>query len=100
MSDETVAEVVDFLQFRGPLADAAANEVRALWSMFQAVDATQVEINPLAETGDGQVCSIDAKIQFDDNAEFRQPNIFSLENAEDEDPREVDAKKWNLNYIG
>lgn len=46
-------------------------EVKNIWNMFLAVDATQIEINPLIETPQGQVVAVDAKIQFDDNAEFR-----------------------------
>lgn len=46
-------------------------EVKNIWGMFLAVDATQIEINPLIETPQGQVVAVDAKIQFDDNAEFR-----------------------------
>lgn len=48
-----------------------AKEVQAIWQMFLSVDATQIEINPLIETPQGQVVAVDAKIQFDDNAEFR-----------------------------
>ena len=48
-----------------------ANEVKCIWNMFLSVDATQIEINPLIETPQGQVVAVDAKIQFDDNAEFR-----------------------------
>lgn len=48
-----------------------AKEVKGIWNMFLGVDATQIEINPLIETPQGQVVAVDAKIQFDDNAEFR-----------------------------
>ena len=68
--------------------------------MFKATDATQVEINPLAETQDGKVFVCDAKINFDDNAAFRQTEIFSKRDFLQEDPREVEASKWDLNYIG
>jgi len=68
--------------------------------MFLKIDATQVEINPLAETSDKQVVCIDAKVNFDDNAEFRQKEIFAMEDTSETDPREVEAAKYNLNYIG
>lgn len=75
-------------------------EVQKLWKLFLSVDATQLEINPLVETDDKEVISVDAKINFDDNAEFRQKNIFSQNEVSESDPREVDASKYNLNYVG
>merc|ERR1712212_850918 len=60
----------------------------------------QIEINPLIETPQGQVVAVDAKIQFDDNAKFRQKEIFSEEDTTEEDPREVDAANHGLNFIG
>jgi succinyl-CoA synthetase beta subunit len=68
--------------------------------MFKATDATMVEINPLAETQEGKVFVCDAKINFDDNAAFRQAEIFAKRDFLQEDPREVEASKWDLNYIG
>lgn len=52
------------------------------------------------ETDDGKVISIDAKLNFDDNSQFRQKDIFSMEVVTESDPREVEAAKYNLNYIG
>ena len=68
--------------------------------MFIEKDATMVEINPLGETKSGQVLCMDAKINFDDNAEFRQSDVFDLRDTSQEDSREVQASKFNLNYIG
>jgi succinyl-CoA synthetase beta subunit len=59
-----------------------------------------IEINPLAEVGSGEVMCMDAKFGFDDNAQFRQKDIFSLRDKSQEDKREVAAAKWDLNYIG
>lgn len=92
-------KVADFLQFKGPLRDKCANEVEGVWRMFLSVDATQIEINPLIETPQGAVVAVDAKIQFDDNAEFRQKNIFASEDKSESDPREVDAAEHNLTFI-
>lgn len=58
------------------------------------MDATQLEINPLVETDDGRVISVDAKINFDDNAKFRQKEIFALDDVSETDPREVSTKYW------
>jgi succinyl-CoA synthetase beta subunit len=59
-----------------------------------------IEINPLAEVQSGEVMCMDAKFGFDDNAEFRQGDVFGLRDKTQEDKREVAAAKWNLNYIG
>jgi len=68
--------------------------------MFIKTDATMIEVNPLVETKDGQVMALDAKINFDDNAEFRQKEIFAMRDLSQEDPREIKATEYNLNYIG
>uniref|UniRef100_U5EJ13 Succinate--CoA ligase [GDP-forming] subunit beta, mitochondrial n=1 Tax=Corethrella appendiculata TaxID=1370023 RepID=U5EJ13_9DIPT len=92
-------EIAQFLEFKGKLVEKAAYEIQKLYRLFTKVDATQIEINPLAETDDGRVISVDAKLNFDDNAEFRQKKIFEMENYEDTDPKEIEATKYNLNYI-
>lgn len=88
------------LNFKGPLLDEAAEQIERLYSLFLKVDATQVEVNPFGETPDGRVVCFDAKINFDDNAAFRQQDIFAQEDTSESDPREVLASKHNLNYIG
>lgn len=92
--------IADFLEFKGPLKALAAQEIKKIWELFKKVDATQLEINPLVETDDGQVISVDAKLNFDDNASFRQKEIFAMDDVSESDPREVEAAKHNLNYIG
>lgn len=74
--------------------------MKNLYNMFIACDCTQVEVNPLAETPEGDIVVCDAKVNFDDNAEFRQGSIFARRDTTQEDPREVDASKYDLNYIG
>ena len=69
-------------------------------SIFIKYDCTQIEINPLAETYDGEVIACDAKINFDDYAKFRQTKIFNMRDYNQEDKREVDAMKNDVNYIG
>uniref|UniRef100_UPI0020FFCCFA succinate--CoA ligase [GDP-forming] subunit beta, mitochondrial n=1 Tax=Anopheles coluzzii TaxID=1518534 RepID=UPI0020FFCCFA len=99
ISREQAIDVARFLEFKGPLVDKAADEITKLYGLFTKVDAVQIEINPLAETDDGRVISVDAKLNFDDNAQFRQKDIFAMEVHEDTDPKEVEASKYNLNYI-
>lgn len=100
LSTATAQDIARFLDFKGDaLIAKASSEIQKLWDLFVHVDAVQIEINPLAETDDGQVISVDAKLDFDDNAQFRQGAIFALEDASETDPREVEAAKYNLNYV-
>lgn len=85
--------------FTGPQAAAAATNISGLYKVFIECDCTMVEINPFAELVDGRVIVCDAKVNFDDNAEFRQKAIHEQRDATQEDPIEVEAKKFDLNYI-
>eukprot|EP01027_Heterolobosea_sp_BB2_P023710 GEZU01035673.1.p1 GENE.GEZU01035673.1~~GEZU01035673.1.p1 ORF type:complete len:429 (+),score=194.07 GEZU01035673.1:78-1364(+) len=88
------------LGFEGKNKENASSNMQKLYNMFINTDATQIEINPWAETPQGEVVAVDAKINFDDNAEFRQKKIFEMRDFSEEDPREVQASKFGLNYIG
>src|SRR2546421_5318736 len=72
---------------------------KALYKCFDATDASLAEINPLILTGDGRVVALDAKFNFDDNALFRHPEIVALRDLDEEDPFEIEASKYDLNYI-
>jgi succinyl-CoA synthetase beta subunit len=72
---------------------------QALYKCFDATDASLAEINPLILTGDGRVVALDAKLNFDDNALFRHPEIAALRDLDEEDPLEIEASKYDLNYI-
>ena len=74
--------------------------IENLYKLFVAHDCTLVEVNPMAETPEGRVVVCDAKINFDDNAEFRQGSVFKFRDRSQEDKREVEAAKYDLNYIG
>jgi len=97
---EQTRKLAEKLGFQGKKLDAASEQMQRLYKLFVGVDATQVEINPFGETPEGEVVCFDAKINFDDNAEFRQKEIFSQRDYEMEDPREAQASKYNLSYIG
>ncbi|XP_026725927.1 succinate--CoA ligase [GDP-forming] subunit beta, mitochondrial [Trichoplusia ni] len=99
VTDKVANELAEFLEFKGPLKSKCAEEIKKLWELFIKVDATQLEINPLVETDDGRVISVDAKINFDDNANFRQQEIFALDDLSESDPREREAASLNLTYI-
>ena len=72
----------------------------AMFRLFVARDCSQIEVNPLVVTPRGLLLALDAKFNFDDNALFRQPGIVALRDKTEEDPREVAASEFNLNYIG
>ena len=70
-----------------------------MYSCYQATDASLVEINPLVLTRDGHIQALDAKFNFDDNALFRQKDISEMRDLSEEDPMEVEAGRYHLNYI-
>uniref|UniRef100_A0A4X1VC51 Succinate--CoA ligase [GDP-forming] subunit beta, mitochondrial n=1 Tax=Sus scrofa TaxID=9823 RepID=A0A4X1VC51_PIG len=78
----------------------AADQIKKLYNLFLKIDATQVEVNPFGETPEGQVVCFDAKINFDDNAEFRQKDIFAMDDKSENEPIENEAAKYDLKYIG
>ncbi|EFA83861.1 succinate-CoA ligase [Heterostelium album PN500] len=88
------------LGFTGDKVAVAQKQMENLYELFIKSDATQVEVNPFAETTNGEIYAMDAKINFDDNASFRQKQIFDMRDVAEEDPREVAASKFGLNYIG
>ncbi|HEU4345673.1 MAG TPA: ADP-forming succinate--CoA ligase subunit beta [Candidatus Binatia bacterium] len=73
--------------------------MRALYHAFDETDCSLAEINPLIFTRDGQVMALDAKMNFDSNAFFRQPEVLALRDLNEEDPREIEASKYDLSYI-
>jgi len=82
-----------------PQVNQFVRAVLGSYRAFRDLDATMVEINPLALTTDGAVLALDAKMAFDDNALFRRPNVRELRDYAEEDPRESEALKHGLNYI-
>jgi len=99
ITHEQTQRIAEFLEFNGDNKTEAATQIQKLYELFLRVDATQVEINPFGETDRGEVVCFDAKFNFDDNAQFRQRDIFQLDDGTDTDPRELEASKFNLNYI-
>jgi len=100
ITDEDAAKVVEGLAPRLADRDASIDQVKKLYDLFRETDCTLLEINPIAETVDGQLVAADAKMNFDDNAAYRQKDIFSFRDKSQEDPREVSAAEADLNYIG
>jgi succinyl-CoA synthetase beta subunit len=73
--------------------------MQSVYRAFEAVDASMVEINPLLMLRDGSLLALDAKVNFDDNALYRHPELKELRDFDEEDPLEVEASKYSLNYI-
>lgn len=88
------------LGLTGPLLRQATKLITNVYKLFTALDCSLVEINPLVVTTDDRVCALDAKFNFDDNALYRHPEIMEMRDDTEEDPREVEAGKYDLNYIG
>jgi succinyl-CoA synthetase beta subunit len=83
----------------GALLPKAVTFMQALYRTFDSVDASLLEVNPFLQTRDGALIALDAKINFDDNALYRHPDLKELRDFDEEDPLEVEASKFSLNYI-
>ena len=87
------------LDLQGPQIAQAGKFMNALYEAFKATDASLIEINPLIVTEEGSLLALDAKMNFDDNALYRHPDIRDLRDTSEEDPLEVEASQFSLNYI-
>ena len=87
------------LGLTGDLAKQAGKVLAKLYDAFVGTDASQIEINPLAVTDKGELLVLDAKVGFDNNAEFRHPDLEQLRDLTEEDPMEIEASKYDLAYI-
>lgn len=99
VTDEIAQNIAEKLGFSEQCIDQAKDTIQKLYKVFMEKDATQIEINPLSETSDHQVLCMDAKLNFDDNADFRQKEIFDWRDTTQEDPDEVKAAQSGLNFI-
>ena len=88
------------LGFESSQLKSASKLFEGLYRTFVAYDCSMVEVNPLVVTTQGNVLALDAKFNFDDNALYRHPEIAAMRDVAEEDPREVEASKHGLNYIG
>jgi succinyl-CoA synthetase beta subunit len=87
------------LGLEGKQVAAFGKFVAAMYQAFMGLDCSIVEINPLVVTGTGEVVALDAKVSFDDNALFRHPELEKLRDEAEEDPKELEAAKHDLNYV-
>jgi succinyl-CoA synthetase beta subunit len=87
------------LGLEGKQVAQAVSFMMAVWETFKRTDASLIEINPLIVTREGTLLALDAKMNFDDNALYRQPDIKALRDTDEEEALEVEASKYSLNYI-
>jgi succinyl-CoA synthetase beta subunit len=99
LADFQVRELTSGLGLSGAESKNAAKVIRGLYAMYWATDASMIEVNPLITTPTGDVLALDAKVSFDDNALFRQPEIVALRDLNEEDSKEIEASKHGLSYI-
>ncbi|VEU23271.1 DEKNAAC104404 [Brettanomyces naardenensis] len=99
ISDELATKIASGLGFTEDAVSKAATDIKKLYQIFKEKDATQIEINPLTETKEHDVECVDAKFNFDNSAAYRQKDVFAWRDYSQEDPDEVTASKYGLNFI-
>ena len=99
VSDEDCEKIIKIFNLKDNLKLMAISLIKSIYKMFLSTDASLVEINPLILTKDKKIICLDAKINFDDNSLFRQPEILKLRDLNEENSTEVQASKHNLSYI-
>ena len=99
LSQAEAKRLAEGIGLKGPLAERGVEFMLKLAKAFVELDCSLMEINPLVETKDGQVIALDAKMNFDSNALYRHPDVFALRDLNEEDPKEVEASKFDLSYI-
>ncbi len=99
LKDYQSRDIADQLGMRGNVVSEFIDLTRKLYRLFNDKDCSLIEINPLVVDGENHLVAADAKINFDDNALMRQSDIAALRDEYEEDPREVEASKFDLNYV-
>jgi len=99
-TSEQTRRVTEKMGFSASKIEEAQAQMLKVYEFFVKHDCTMLEINPIAETHHGVVMAMDAKLNFDDNAAYRQSTVFALRDKTQEDSREVRASEFDLNYIG
>jgi len=99
LEDAQAEDIAKKIGVPANLVPQARDLFKSLYKCFDECDCSLTEVNPLIVTGDGRVVALDAKLNFDDNALFRHPDIVAMRDLDEEDPAEVEASKFDLNYI-
>ena len=98
-SQKEIDNIISLFKFDTNQKNTVSNLIKALYKIILEKDASLIEINPLIITKDKNVVCLDAKMNFDDNAIFRRPEILKLRDLNEEDPAEIEASKHDLAYI-
>jgi len=99
VSDQDCEKIINIFCLEDKIKVQGKNLIKAIYKMFISTDASMVEINPLILTKEGNIICLDAKVNFDDNALFKHPDIAQLRDLSEEDPIEIEARKHDLSYI-
>ena len=99
ISNEDCEKIINIFRLDETTKEQGKNLIKAIYKMFLSTDASMVEINPLILTEEGNIICLDAKVNFDDNALFKHPEIGQLRDLSEEDPIEIEASKHDLSYI-
>ena len=99
ISDTDCERIIEVFKLEYDAKDQAIDLIKSIYKIFIEKDASLIEINPLVLTKENNILCLDAKINFDDNAIFRHPDISALRDLNEEDPIEIEAKKKELSYI-
>ena len=97
--DEEIEKIISIFKLNNDQKKEASKLVKSLYEIITKKDASLIEINPLIITDTGELLCLDAKMNFDDNAIFRRPEILKLRDFNEEDPAEIEASKYDLAYI-
>jgi len=97
--DNDCEKIIEIFSLKNEAKNQAISLIKSIYKMFISTDASMVEINPLILTKEEKIICLDAKVNFDDNALFKHPDIVDLRDLNEEDPTEIEASKHDLSYI-
>ena len=97
--DNDCEKIIEIFSLKNETKNQAISLIKSIYKMFISTDASMVEVNPLILTKEGKIICLDAKVNFDDNALFKHPDIVELRDLNEEDPTEIEASKHDLSYI-
>jgi len=97
--DSDCEKIIEIFSLKNDARNQAISLIKSIYKMFISTDANMVEVNPLILTKEEKIICLDAKVNFDDNALFKHPDIVELRDLNEEDPTEIEASKYNLSYV-
>ena len=97
--DNDCEKIIEIFSLKNEAKNQAILLIKSIYKMFISTDASMVEVNPLILTKEEKIICLDAKVNFDDNALFKHPDIVELRDLNEEDPTEIEASKYDLSYI-